>query len=106
MTTTTTNPYPHVPLPARAVHTDPWRDDGDGLGAFRFFFQGSVWNLELPDDRHEVVGLQIAGFQHLDGSTERWVSVDAAGSLTSDQARELAAQLIEAADEVDRWSAR
>jgi hypothetical protein len=56
MTTTTTNPYPHVPLPARAVHTDPWRDDGDGLGAFRFFFQGSVWNLELPDDRHEVVG--------------------------------------------------
>ena len=57
------------------------------------------------DGRTEVL-VWAAAVQYADGSLrQRVVHVGANGydSLTIDQARALAAQVIEAADEIDRW---
>ena len=57
-------------------------------------------------DDHELV-VWISAVQHADRSLrEVVVHVDTPGNdhMTSDQARALAAQVLEAADEVDRWT--
>lgn len=101
MNTTIARPAPDVPVPVGAAHVASWEHDQPM--ASRPFFG-------LPrgiNGRTIVVG--TAGHQWADGSIESGASIEIIGRLqclTSDQARELAAALLQAADEVDVWFAR
>jgi hypothetical protein len=100
-----TSPYPHVLLPAGAEHDGTWEDDdpqpyrvvygvprgvvGHKLALQTFALQWADGSINTTDDPPRVSLLDI----HEDNG------------LTSAQARDLAASLIEAADEVDGWAA-
>jgi hypothetical protein len=86
--------FGHLPDPAGAQFVEHFEDDGHGGWSRRF--DGTV---RAVDDVH----VQVVGAQHTDGRIERSVHVHANGvELTGGQARELAAALTEAADELDR----
>src|SRR5258707_11144605 len=105
MPSTTTNPHPDVPLPTGAVFGDNW----EGEPAERVIMGQ---NRSITDT--DVV-IWTSAIQFADGRIQQdeggaseppLVHVDGGVDLNSDQARELAAALIEAAAEVDRWAAR
>jgi hypothetical protein len=102
--TAATNPIPDVPLPAGAVFGDDWEGDGPErviTGPERGITDGDVyvWTaaIQRADGRisaaPEPPGLHIVGYV-------------SDMPLNRDQARKLAAVLLEAADELDRWTAR
>jgi hypothetical protein len=102
--TPTTTPNPQVPLPPGA-QGDIWADDDPQ--AYRV-----IYGVPRGVTGHELA-LQTSALQYADGSINTTddpprVSLDIHydAGLTSAQARELAASLIEAADEVDGWVAR
>jgi hypothetical protein len=105
MPTTTTAPVPDIPLPAGAEFGDEWDPD-------------DLHRVIMGAERHVTdsdVVVWTSAIQFADGSID-----DAAcggespqvnlggnhGELNSDQARELAAAILEAANEIDGWTAR
>ncbi len=86
----------HIPPPIGATDTHIWSDDGEVVSRT---FYGRQWRVA------DSIVL-IVGTQYGDGSVARQVEVHAAessdGELTAAQARELAAALLAAADELDR----
>ena len=72
-----------------------WEHDGDGKW-FRFF----------TGNTHEVDGgsaVRISGIQYADGTITRSISIDGdTESLDAQQARKVAAALLDAADELDQ----
>jgi hypothetical protein len=102
---TTTTPFPNVPLPA-GTRADTWQDDEP---PYRVIFGA---DRTIPD---HAVRVSPAAIQFTDGSFDDVeapsVSVlngdtDTGINLNSDQARELAAVLLEAAAELDGWVGR
>lgn len=98
----------HVTLPAGVARVDDWELDGDH--AYYRFIVGAT--RTLSDHRIRV---SAHAFQWSDGTLDDGNilsapgiaihDVDCGGPLTSDQARELAAALLEAAMEFDSWVA-
>jgi hypothetical protein len=96
---------PDVPLPAGAKDDGIWENDDPQ--PYRV-----VYGVPRGVDGQDLV-LQTSALQYADGSINTTddpprVSLDIHydDGLTSDQARDLAAALIEAADEVGGWVAR
>jgi hypothetical protein len=105
--TTTTNPYPNIPLPAGADFAETWVRVG-AEDAHRSVFGDSravtdsdviVWTsvIQLWKGRLDTDGEIRPPAVCFDGHL---------GNLNTDQARELAAALLEAVAEVDRWAGR
>jgi hypothetical protein len=102
-TTAATTPRPDVPLP-QGFSADVW-EPREPNPPYRILF---------GDDRtvadHDV-RVSTEAVQHADGRIEEAKAAllgqrDTGIRLNSDQARELAAALLEAADEIDGWAAR
>jgi hypothetical protein len=99
MPTTTTPCYPDVPLPAGVAAAGSWQPN-DPL----------PYRVVLGEDRgvtdHNVVVHTVA-VQFADGRIEdgriKAATVYSGRGLSSTQARELAAALLEAADQLDGW---
>jgi hypothetical protein len=96
------NPYPDIAPPADATTVDDWQD-----------IDPQPYRVVLGADRtvtDHPLTVSPSGVQFADGSIEcpsvyiidgeNWLS-----PLNSDQARELAAVLLEAAAELDGWAA-
>ncbi len=105
--TTTTTPHPEVPLPAGALEADSWQ--ALDRQPYRVVFGA------YRDVTDHAAGVPTSVIQwadgHLDhGEIEAPSLVILGGgegeSFNSDQARELAAALLEAAAEVDGWAGR
>lgn len=88
-------PFDHVAQPAGAVRTFGWQLDGNW---FRDF--------EGTTRRGRQVPVHICGRQQADGPTRRWISVHTRhlNALDPMAARELAAALTDAAEEIERLS--
>jgi hypothetical protein len=86
-------PFDHVAQPADAVRTFDWQLDGNWLRDF-----GGTTR------RAGQTRVQICGRQQADGSTRRWIAVRTRylDALDPATARELAAALTEAADEIEQ----
>jgi hypothetical protein len=86
--------FGHVAGRADATRVFHWEADGD------------EWTRHFDGTEHAAgsANVYIAGWQSPDGSAERRVSVGQgdADELTADAARQLAALLVEAANELDR----
>src|SRR4051794_15743058 len=104
--TTTTNPFPDIPLPAGADFADMWEGRGDDIhrvvmGVNRGVTDSDVivWSsaIQFWDASIDTDNVIDPPAVHIDG---------AVGNLNSDQARELAAALLEAAAECDGWAER
>ena len=102
---TTTPTTPGVPLPAGATEVHPWRFE-DGTTNRRFW--GTVVDFEVqPNSRGAQLGyrsfvvVSVAGTQWADGTVERWIEADAGGHLAAQDARQLAANLLAGAGELD-----
>jgi hypothetical protein len=106
MSTTTTTPHAHVALPAGAAAVDDWTPDHPQ--PYRIIF-----GVNRRITGHAAKG-GTSAVQWADGSVDDGrveapsVYVHGLGetTLNSDQARELASVLLEAAAEVDGWAAR
>jgi hypothetical protein len=104
--TTTATAIPDVPLPAGARQVGGW-DPGRIMDAD----ETRDWRLIFGADRKITDGtayVHLRATQYADGSLEDLgVTVYTADDdLSSDQARELAAVLLEAAAELDGWARR
>ncbi len=110
MPTTTTNPRPDVPLPAGAEKVYDWENPGTP-GAYRYF-RGRVRTIPAEDTTNrpwsEDITVHVQGTQRPDGTIdEHDINVHQLHSdnpITAKQARQLAAALLEAAAELDRWA--
>jgi hypothetical protein len=107
---TTATPHPAVPLPAGFVEADDWQASGPDL-PFRI-----IYGVKRPVTDHEVF-VSTAAAQWADGSIDDGLvetpnaallegQGDTGVRLNSDQARELAAALLAAADELDGLAQR
>ncbi|MGV7697863.1 hypothetical protein PJM27_19570 [Mycobacterium kansasii] len=96
--TTTTNPFPHIPLPPGATG-DEWEENLQRPG----YSRSLTWaSYDGPGGRFSV---DIGGAQQSDGSYTRHISiwgVPEGEGISSNDAHELGALLIAAADELDR----
>ena len=102
--TTTTANLANVPHPAGAVQVHDWMgprigEEPDGSTDCARYFLGGSWVVERNSSDTDIC-IEVDGIQHGDGRVERVVVVDG-DVLTVDQARQLAAALIAAADEVE-----
>lgn len=85
----------HIAAPADADHVEDWVDESD-LGMPVRWFRGTA---------RTVAGVRVVinGWQEWDGPTARHISVHAVDAeLDAVTARELAAALLAAADELDQ----
>jgi hypothetical protein len=101
MTSTITRPAPEPPVPVGAALVAAWEYDQPMPSRPFFGVPRSI------SGRTIVVG--ATGHQWADGSIDSVASIEIIGhlhGLTSDQARELASALLQAADELDGWVAR
>ena len=113
--TTTTKPLSDVRLPAGADDVDEWADP-DTSAAYRVFQACRHVIPAVPADRHgsrpwsEDIEVCVSGTQNGDGRIERQIIVNQLhpdNPITIEQARQLAAALLEAtraaeaADEID-----
>ncbi|KLO26324.1 hypothetical protein [Mycobacterium haemophilum] len=91
---------PNVPLPAGAMFADPWQEVGTGAPPWRAvaFLRRRIIG---HDAQVSMSGIQYAADSHVD-DFQILVEGLECDYLNSDQARELAAALLEAADEMDR----
>ena len=86
--------YADVAPPAEAIgEVDQWTDIGDD----EYQRQFTSWRRQVDDASVEVFGLQ----SH-DGRIDREIVIDARGCYDASTARQIAAALVEAADELDR----
>lgn len=85
-----------VPVPSGATEVEEWSLDG---GTARSF--GGT--KRLTETLFGVdVRVEIIGTQYIDGSIERFIVISDDGLLCPAEARHLAANLLAAADELDR----
>jgi hypothetical protein len=91
-----TRNHSEVPHPAGALTVAGWRLEG---GTARFFRGTRRGTGEDPAGRSICV--DIDGDQHIDGTVDRYISMNVNACLDSANARDLAAHLLAAADEVD-----
>ena len=91
--------FGHVPLPRGLESADHWEFDDTGTWTRRL----SVSSRTL-DQRGADSTVYVDGVQSTDGTVEwsLYVLADDREPMTSDQARQFAAMLIEAANELDR----
>src|ERR1700730_12697463 len=112
MPNTATSPYPDIPLPTGAGFGDLWQSVG-AKDAHRVIMGDNrgvtdtdviVWTsaIQFWDGSLDTDGEIEMPSLHIDGGG---VS-SAISNLNSDQGRELAAALLEAATELDRWAGR
>jgi hypothetical protein len=104
ITDSSTNPYPAVSPPPGATANDDWQaDDHQPIG----------WSPVLTVTDHKLY-VSTSAVQWADGKVEDGTieaplvyvfDLGENAPLNSDQARELASVLLEAATEVDRWAA-
>ena len=101
MSTTTYDPTVHLPMPAGAVHVEPWHDDG--VERSRYF-------EHAPFDIGDAV-LKIHGLQYDGGTIGRSIllrldeAIQSLGDdLTPKDARRLAAMLNNFADTCEIWT--
>jgi hypothetical protein len=98
----TANPYPNVPFPAGAVEVYDWDEyDIDHTGRY---FRGFTRVVERDTDND--ISVLVDGTQRTDGRSVRVITVvdgdtEAIPSLTPGLARQIAAALVAAADEVE-----
>jgi hypothetical protein len=94
---------PNIPLPVGAVFGDDWADVGTNTGPWRTV---AFISHQVTDHQGRV---SLTASQDPSGHLDEF-QIEASNfeynSLNSDQARELAAVLLEAADEMDGWAAR
>lgn len=96
--------FRHIPTPVGVRHVGHWEDDGTGRWS-RGFDSCKEWVIRIPgamkgSDRADV---DIAGSQYEDGTITWQIYVYADSAVyNADQARQLAAALLEAADELDQ----
>lgn len=106
MPTTTT---PNVPLPPGAEYADLWSAAGDGDTRQCRVINGATRSVEgNPDVRVWTGAMQYSDCSLDDGALDRpsvWIDARQE-ALSPRQARELAAALLEAADELDGWTRR
>ena len=100
-----TNTIPDVPIPSGVARSDEWQDDTPR--PYRLLF-GELRNIGgVKFTTVQATAIQFADGSIDDGSMHEPPHVYLGDDgLTSVQARELAAALIETADEVDRWAQR
>ena len=97
----TTKTIPDVPIPGGAIDVADWYDlDAEPAR----YFTGTRRVIARDNRDHDTLVL-VDGTQWADGRIERLISVDD-DNVTVEQARQIAAALVEAADEVNRWAAR
>lgn len=84
-----------IPVPDGVESADRWQDDGTG----RLIRHVDGAQRSIDGANADVC---IGGKQREDGSVDWHLSVYADGALNADQARALAVQLIEAADEMEQ----
>jgi hypothetical protein len=109
MTTTTTNPFPDVPLPAGAVvDDDAWALWDNECRMFR-----GPDRVVLNGAAEIVAEVRTTGMQLPDGSVDNGedaptidIYMSIPGDLGSAEVRKLAAMLLEAADQIDGWVTR
>jgi hypothetical protein len=90
---TTTN-HPNLPIPAGA-DTDGWHNLTDRPGEL-------IRYLSWSSHDAAGVGVGVDGAQYADGLVERYIRLyDADKELSADEARQLAAALIQAANALD-----
>lgn len=89
---------PDMPLPPGAMYVDDWYDIDSPEPAR--YFRGSSWLIKR-DNRNTDMCLLVDGSQYVDGRVNRFVVLDD-DAMTVAQARQLAAALVAAADEIDR----
>jgi hypothetical protein len=92
----------HIPPPSEATWVSEW-DFFEGSCGNQYWirhFEGRRWTVETGDP--EPIDIDHAGCQLEDGSVKRWISLDGALDLNTDQALMLAATLERAADELER----
>jgi hypothetical protein len=100
----TITPLPDVPLPAGAEFGDEW--DPDDLHRV---VVGAERHVTDTDVVAWTSAIQFADGSIDDGSRSQSPQVNLGGNddeLNSDQARELATALLEAASEIDGWAGR
>ncbi len=99
--------FGHIPTPGTPLRISAWEPehDDDTLGPWLRTFDTAEWCVRLsgePQGANRAYAT-LAGTQHDDGRIERWVYADAVSvRVTGEQARKLAAVLLEAADELDK----
>jgi hypothetical protein len=97
MTTTTTEPFPDIPLPAGADFGDIWEGEGDDLHRV---VMGTNRGVTDTDVIVWPSAIQFADGSIDDGSSSKSPQVNLGGNdgeLNSDQTRGLASALLEAA---------
>lgn len=98
---------PEVPMPNGCICEDGWQDNADGLPQYRVISGADRRLFSIAG----IVG--TSAVQYVDGTIDQtaedsprvWTDFGAA-SMTSAQAREFAAAIISAADEIDGWVQR
>jgi hypothetical protein len=91
-----TRNHSEVPRPAGALHVAGWLLEGGTARSFRGTRRGTA-----DDPAGRSICVDIDGDQYIDGTTDRWISMNVNACLDSANARDLAAHLLAAADEVD-----
>ncbi len=94
--------FGHLPTPAGARNMHHWEDDGNG--SWLRLFSGEVLGIGLNNSGPAAnrVDLGVEGVQYADGSITRSVYVyTTAAESTAEQARAVAAMLVEAATELE-----
>jgi hypothetical protein len=89
-------PYADVPPPAGALSVAGWRLE---RGTARSFTGTKRGTAEDPAGR--LICVDIDGDQDIDGTVDRYISINVNACIDSAAARGLAADLLAAADEVD-----
>jgi hypothetical protein len=100
----TANPYPNVPFPAGAVTVYDWHDTQYGIDHAGRYFCGFTRVVERDNDKD--ISVLVDGTQRPDGRSVRVITIiegdrEAIPSLTPSLARQIAAALVAAADEVE-----
>jgi hypothetical protein len=99
--TTTTKPSPEVPLPPGAVLGDIWEGDDPQrviMGPDRGITDSDaiIWTTAMQSADGRITSEPYPPHVHIQHNTD--------GGFNSDQARQLAAALLEAAAEMDVWT--
>jgi hypothetical protein len=91
--------FAHVPLPAGVESAEHWESDDTGTWTRRLSVSSRTLGRRGADS-----AVYVDGVQSTDGTVEwsLYVLADDREPMTSDQARQFAAMLIEAANELDR----
>jgi hypothetical protein len=99
---TTTNPYPHLPVPAGADEVSEWADAGRPDASRQFIASRRVIDFDLGENFSRPwtadIEVRVEGIQYVDGRIRREIVIDTSdGPITLEHSEQLAAALIEAA---------